>query len=334
MDEQDLIDLALFVSDGQIDYSAYVNDDKSSTGDAVSGEMKYNYICADCHGPQGNAIDFHGLDDPEFLGHLAPGNPWEFIHKVRFGQPGWPMPSAGVNNWSLDDVSDVVAYAQSFTAEPANSGGGPLYDKWWVVAGADEPTEDHPLWANQDTNTRSGKDTWRCKECHGWDYLGPNGAYGSGSHFTGFTGVLDAASMSTEELTAWLNGENNPDHDFASLMEEIYIQALITFLQSEMTDLSGYVNDDKSVDGDRARGQVKYESTCAACHGIDGKKINFHDADDPEYIGSVASSNPWETFHKILHGQPGEPMPSAIALDWTIEDLINVLSYIQTLPTE
>jgi len=212
--------------------------------------------------------------------------------------------------------------------------GGLLYDKWWVVTGADEPTEDHPLWDTQDTSTSSGKDTWRCKECHGWDYLGADGAYGSGSHSTGFTGVIGAADMSAEEITAWLNGENNPDHDFASLMDDVYIQALITFLQSEMTDLSGYVNDDKSVDGDRARGQVKYESTCAACHGIDGKKINFHDADDPEYIGSVASSNPWETFHKILHGQPGEPMPSAIGLGWTLDDLIDVLSYIQTLPTE
>jgi len=38
-----------------------------------------------------------------------------------------------------------------------------------------------PLWATQSSNTRSGKDTWRCKECHGWDYMGVDGAYGSGS---------------------------------------------------------------------------------------------------------------------------------------------------------
>ncbi len=333
MAEQDLIDLALFVSEGQIDYSTLV-DGKASNGDAAAGETTYDDVCTDCHGPDGNAINFHPLDDPEFLGHLAPDNPWEFIHKVRFGQPGWPMPSAIVNEWTLDEVNNVLAYAQGFPTDTSFSGGGSLYDKWWVVAGADEPTEDHPLWATQDTNTRSGKDTWRCKECHGWDYLGVDGAYGDSSHTTGFTGVIGAADMSADEIRAWLNGENNPDHDFASLMGDAYVDALITFFQSELVDLSGSVNDDKSVDGDRARGQAKYEGTCAACHGLDGTKINFGGDDDPEYIGTVASSNPWETFHKILHGQPGEPMPSAIGLGWSLDDLLNVLSYIQTFPTE
>ncbi|MFQ5408280.1 MAG: hypothetical protein ACE5FI_07670, partial [Anaerolineales bacterium] len=64
--------------------------------------------------------------------------------------------------------------------------GGLLYDKWWVPLGLDQPEDDHPLWATQDSNTRSGKDTWRCKECHGWDYQGVDGAYGGGSHMTGF----------------------------------------------------------------------------------------------------------------------------------------------------
>lgn len=80
--------------------------------------------------------------------------------------------------------------------------GGLLYDKWWAVGEEDDhehddheasgaaPEGDHPLWATQSTNERSGGDTWRCKECHGWDYKGADGAYGDGSHFTGFVGVL------------------------------------------------------------------------------------------------------------------------------------------------
>ncbi|MFV1859618.1 MAG: hypothetical protein ACC647_09750, partial [Anaerolineales bacterium] len=72
------------------------------------------------------------------------------------------------------------------------SGGGLLYDKWWKAAGVDEPSGDNPLWARQDTNTRTDTATWRCKECHGWDYQGAEGAYGSGSHFTGFPGILSA----------------------------------------------------------------------------------------------------------------------------------------------
>src|SRR3990172_2406752 len=68
--------------------------------------------------------------------------------------------------------------------------GGLLYDVWWDVVGADAPTTDQPLWKTQTTNTRTGPDTWRCKECHGWDYKGVDGAYGAGSHKTGFAGIV------------------------------------------------------------------------------------------------------------------------------------------------
>ncbi|MDH5615478.1 MAG: hypothetical protein OEY62_02950, partial [Acidimicrobiia bacterium] len=50
--------------------------------------------------------------------------------------------------------------------------GGLLYDQWWKVLALDAPADDNPLWASQTTNERSGADTWRCKECHGWDYKG------------------------------------------------------------------------------------------------------------------------------------------------------------------
>jgi len=76
------------------------------------------------------------------------------------------------------------------------SEGGRLYDKWWKEAEIDEPTGDQPQWATQSTNTRSGPDTWRCKECHGWDYKGVDGAYSSGSHRTGIAGIFLGTSLS------------------------------------------------------------------------------------------------------------------------------------------
>jgi thiosulfate dehydrogenase len=334
MGEQDLIDIALFVAEAAIDQDELINDDKSSKGDVAAGETLYGDVCTKCHGPEGNAINFHGIDDPEFLGHLAPGNPWEFVHKVLFGQPGWPMPSAIGNDWTNEDVANVLAYAQTFPEASFVSGGGQLYDKWWAVVGADAPENDQPLWSTQSTNERSGADTWRCKECHGWDYMGADGAYSSGSHFTGFTGVLGAASMSPDELLAWLDGSNNPDHDFSVLMEEFALNALIVFLQEEMATITAYVNADKSVNGDPANGRDMFEGTCASCHGVDGKKINFHDPDDPEYVGTVAAGNPWEFFHKVSFGQPDSPMPSGVAIGWSMEQIADLLAYVQTLPTE
>ena len=334
MAEQDLIDLSLFIAQAIIDDNELINEDKSSVGDEAQGAIRYENVCSNCHGPTGNAINFGGLDDPEFLGHLAPGNPWEFVHKVRFGQPGWPMPSSISNSWTDEDVADVLAYAQTFSEDPALSGGGQLYDKWWAVLGLDAPEEDQPLWATQSTNERSGADTWRCKECHGWDYKGADGAYSSGSHSTGFTGVLDSASLSAGELLAWLNGTTNADHDFSGAMDEVALNALVTFMQQEMMDISSFVNDDKSVNGDPAHGKELFDGTCASCHGVDGKKINFSDPDDPEYLGTVAAGNPWEFFHKASFGQPSAPMPAGKALGWSMEDLADLTAFAQTLPAE
>jgi thiosulfate dehydrogenase len=58
--------------------------------------------------------------------------------------------------------------------------------------------------------------------------------------------------------------------------------------------------------------------------------LNFGTPKDPEYIGTVASENPWEALHKIRMGQPGVPMISMLAFD--IRDHVDTLAYAQTLP--
>jgi thiosulfate dehydrogenase len=334
MAEQDLVDLTLFIDQQLIDTTALINDDEGSTGDAANGQTLYEETCAACHGPGGNAINFGTIGEPEFLGHVAPDNPWEFVHKVRFGQPGWPMPSAIANDWAETDVADVLAYAQTFGTEPATSGGGKLYDTWWEETGAEAPAADHPLWSTQTGNTRSGGDTWRCKECHGWDYKGADGAYGSGSHLTGFTGVLDTASLASDAILAWLDGRTNADHDFSAVMGPAELGALATFLQSEMADVTSFVDAAGKSVGDPVVGRELFDGTCAACHGKDGKKLNFGDDEAPEYVGTIAVDNPAEFLHKAQFGQPGEPMPAGMALGWTTQDVSDLLSYAQTLPTE
>lgn len=332
--EQDLIDLSLFITQALLDADGLVNADKTSKGDPASGKGRYEEVCIKCHGPEGNAINFAGLDEPEFVGHIAGDNPWEFIHKVRVGQPGWPMPSSITNEWPDKDISNLLAYAQTFTTEAALSGGGLLYDKWWDVLGLDAPTDDQPLWATQSTNTRTGADTWRCKECHGWDYRGAEGAYGSGSHFTGFKGILSAASMTMEELLGWLDGTANPDHDFSGVMEEFALKALAAFIKNEIVDITPYVSADGTVTGDPAIGRELFIGTCANCHGLDGMKLNFGTAEEPEFVGTIAADNPWEFFHKASFGHPGVPMPAGRAMGWTLEQIAAILAYAQTLPSK
>ena len=208
--------------------------------------------------------------------------------------------------------------------------GGLLYDKWWEVASVDEPMTDHPLWAGQSTNERTGADTHRCKECHGWDYRGADGAYGSGSHFTGFPGILSAADKTARDLTSVLT---SGDHDFSALGDDA-VASLVAFIQEGTADYSPHIDADTGavVGADLDNGAELF-SGCQACHGADGRQLNFGSDDEPEYLGDLAADNPWETFHKVQFGHPGSQpeMPSAATSAWTLEEVRDVVAYSQTL---
>lgn len=214
--------------------------------------------------------------------------------------------------------------------------GGMMYDNWMKVIGVEVPEGEPPLWKTQTTNTRTGADAWRCKECHGWDYKGAEGAYGSGSHRTGFKGLMGAASMADEDLLAWLNGTKNPDHDFSPYIQEAQLKMLVTFLKKGMTDTAQYINIDKTINsGDAEHGKVLFTEVCEKCHGKDGKTFNFGDESAPEYLGTIATDNPWEFWHKVSFGQPGEEiMPSGLDSGWGPQDFADLLSFVQTLPSK
>jgi thiosulfate dehydrogenase len=216
--------------------------------------------------------------------------------------------------------------------------GGLLYDKWWKVTGATEPTTDHPQWAMQTSNTRDGSTTWRCKECHGWDYKGQDGAYNSNnSHYTGFDGVYSARNMDMEELFDNIGSGTN--HSFGDVMDDADVLDLTKFVLTGLIDMGQHINlSTKAVTGDTTTGMALYnaaaDGNCAACHGSDGKSRNFGDDTEPVYVGTLADDNPWETLHKIRWGHPGSVMTSAVELGLTDQETVDILAYTQTLPTE
>ena len=331
MDDQALTDLALYVSEQQIDTVAVL----ALAGNADNGKTLFGDNCADCHGPEAIAINFHPDNEPEYPASIANEDPLELLGKLRFGQPGMPdMPSGVDIGLSDQDFADMIAFLQAQpTASPVTEGGR-IYDEWFAAFGAEAPESNQPLWATQTTNERTGEDTWRCKECHGWDYKGVDGAYGSGSHMTGFPGILNAATMSSEELTAWLNGTKNADHDFSSYFTADDFDRVAAFIQKDVFDKSTIINADKTViGGDAAHGKQLFDSVCKVCHGDDGKTINFGDDAEPEFFGTIAVDNPWEFFNKATVGVPGESMPAGWNLGWTLQDILDLLTYAQTLPT-
>ncbi|MEW6401883.1 MAG: cytochrome c [Chloroflexota bacterium] len=339
MDEQALTDLAIFLSEGLMDTSSMVSADGTLVGgNAAAGKTFFDEVCAVCHGPQGLSLNFGDASEAEYHGNIAADNAWEFLHKMRFGQPGFAeMPSLVDDGITDEELANVLAYAATFPTSSPVSEGGVLYDNWMKAMGVDTPAADQPLWASQTTNTRTGADTWRCKECHGWDYRGADGVYGSGSHATGFTGIFDSASMSAEDLTAWLDGTNNPDHNFVGegMMGEDQVAMMVAFLQSDKSDAIAFINEDGTVTaGEPETGADFFGNYCADCHGDDGTALNFGSDEEPEFVGTVAADNPWEFVHKVSYGHPGAVMPSGINMDWSLKNLIDLLTFAGSLPTE
>lgn len=217
------------------------------------------------------------------------------------------------------DISDTWAIAR----------GGQLYDAWFAVTEQDPPEQTHPAYPA--ASKKSGATTWRCKECHGWDYMGKDGAYGSGSHFTGIKGVRGVAGMPPEEIHQIIMNET---HGFTeATMSHSAMEKLALFLSRGQIDVDRYIDRaSKVVRGNPTRGAAFFQTICAVCHGFDGKAMNFGDEQEPEYIGTIAHENPWEALHKIRFGQPGVGMVALAVLD--IEDQVDILAFTQTLPTE
>ncbi|MDH5600592.1 MAG: cytochrome c, partial [Gammaproteobacteria bacterium] len=181
-----------------------------------------------------------------------------------------------------------------------------------------------------------GSDTWRCKECHGWDYKGVKGAYAKGSHHTGIKGVQDAQMMSVDEVITVLK---NKTHAFDKVMSTNALQQVANFIKNGQVDIESYL-DKKTLlaDGNKKRGKVFFQKNCKECHGSDGKNINFKTASNPEFLGTVATENPVETIHKFRNGNPsafynGKRMPNMNTV-LTLEEQIDLLSYLQTLPVK
>ena len=199
----------------------------------------------------------------------------------------------------------LTAGAQAQETESAIARGGRLYDKFWAENKAAKPATDHPSYVK---DGKYGKEnSWRCKECHGWDYKGKDGAYAKGSHMTGIKGIGGAAGKDPAAVAAVLRDKIHGYTEAQLSAKDASDLAL--FVSKGQGNLGKYLDAANKVKGDGARGATYFNTLCAGCHGEDGKKVK-----DGPPLGSVAD-NGAEMMHKVLNGQPGEAMPALRALD-------------------
>ena len=218
-------------------------------------------------------------------------------------------------------VATGMTSAAMAETESSKARGGQRYDKWYAVVGAKKPSTSHPLYPADKKYANEPKSNWRCKECHGWDYMGVDGAYKSGSHASGIKGINGAAGRDTGEIVALLKDEK---HGYGDKLGGADLQDLAMFVSAGQVDMDPYIDRaTKKPKGDAAKGAAYFNTMCAKCHGKDGRK--------PKEMKPFAKQmgNPWEVMHKILNGQPDEEMPALRALDRQV--VADILSHMATL---
>ena len=317
--DRDLLDLANFVSRGQMETQTVIESARRSTAAATKFEKYFGTICSGCHGLDGNR-----LREIAPLGDAARQRPHEILHVIVNGHPGGNMP--GLSALGADVAGGILVHLQTLpTVNLAASiaHGGRLYDDWQTEAGAQRQLLPHPAYPRAAFLAADAALTWRCKSCHGWDYVGSQGNYASGRNATGIKGIRGMAGADPVRIAAVLRDNT---HLYAAVLKERDLLDLANFVSA------GQVNMDTAIDratrrarGDARRAAAYYGTICASCHGIDGNRIITAPS-----LGTVARANPWESLHKIANGHPNEKMPALRELDPQVQ--ADILAFLQGLP--
>ena len=353
---------------GSIEYSNI-----GKGGDAANGDAIFASKCASCHGDDGRAFL---VDGDEFtIGSFVRSKPNEAQQKIKFGQLGSAMGSLVADDGDLSDLykalTDTTKYPDPAPPDPQGyldaSGitGGQLYDKFWATETG---------WSQSDPNLaayNASSDFFRCKQCHGWDRIGSNGAYISRAPKTTRPNVSDAnlvtiaAGKSPQELfdaikssdgrrgveadlstydpaTNATVGDQMPD--YGATFTDGQIWNLVKYLKQDAID-TGTLYDSQTT-GTYPTGAIEFSNI-----GKDGSAANgdalfaskcasCHGADGSailvdggEYtIGSFIRSKPNEAQHKIKFGQLGSAMGSLVTNFGDLKDIYKALTNTTAYP--
>lgn len=208
--------------------------------------------------------------------------------------------------------------------------GGRGYDNWALLSRTKLPERTHPSYPKN--GKMKGPRTWLCHECHGWDYRGKDGAYGSGQHYTGIKGLREMQGRHPDDIFTIIR---DGTHVYPkNLLPNTVAERIALFVSQGQYNAELVVDNKtkKPLRGDAPSGRPHYQNMCALCHGFDGRARNLGTAENPRYIGTLAQDDPLAFMHKLRNGEPGKPMVALITLPMKI--LEDILAYSQTLPRQ
>ncbi len=193
----------------------------------------------------------------------------------------------------------------------------------------EEPQGTNPAYPS--TGKRKGATTWRCVECHGWDYKGKDGLYGEGERYTGVKGIQAATRMPSEAISKLMR--SGPHNYTSEMIRDEELDWLAAFIREGQhdTDLVIHPATD-TAKGDAERGAAIFQTVCATCHGFDDRLLDWGEPGDLGSVGTEARQLPAEVLHKIRNAHPGAAMVNLRA--FPLQDAVDVLTYAQTLPAE
>jgi len=255
-----------------------------------------------------------------------------FISNIPLGLPGDPTSIFDIAIFEhSSDPNPTVAIQKDFAR------GGFLYDTWWALVDGSQGTAPaetattNLMWPTDVNPNQTGEATWKCHECHGWDYLGAAGIYGDTTnvHYSGIKGVISTADATLPALNdpalifdfihSGLAG-NGASHEFGLWIGDADVYALTRFIytvQQQLNDTTRSISPSKIIDpttniitADSSAGFTAYHALVDAggcdesCHGVDGTLISTG-AFDMTTMSNRLLTDPWKALHTIRFGQPG-----------------------------
>ena len=329
-------------------------------GSAASGDVLYAENCTLCHGADAALIT---VDGSFTAGSFVREKSNEAQHKIKFGQLGTGMIDLGLDLAGIKDIYKALdndsKYPSPGSENPPELNdadglrGGRLYDKYW---------SSDTGWNQGDANLatyNASADFFRCKQCHGWDRLGNQGAYISRGprttrpNVSGLNLKMMTMTMTAQELfdgikrqvgrraldadLSTYDPDTNPTvgdqmPDYSEIMTDTDIWDLVKFVQFEAYDTD--VLYDSQTTGTYPTGSISFTNIgmggdavtgasvyASTCLGCHGSDGTLIPVDGDFSVGSYMRAKPNEAQHKFRYGVLGTAMKD---LDLSFTDIQNL----------